>query len=170
MLFRSDWYSQSAMTNISAGDNVTLQAPLGVIPVFVRGGSVLPMQEPGLTTFACRQNPWGLLVALDGSGAANGTLYVDDGESVMPNATLNVVFTAMNGSLSSSSTGSYSASQPLANVTVLGVASEPMNVTLNDQSVSNFTYNSTSMALFVTDLANSTDQGAWAQNWTMTWS
>jgi alpha-glucosidase len=82
-----DWYNQSAVT-AGAGQNITIDAPLGHIPVYVRGGSVLPMQEPALTTIASRKNPWGLLVALGGEGTADGALYVDDGESLVQNATL----------------------------------------------------------------------------------
>lgn len=82
-----DWYNQTAVTGISRGQNVTIDAPLGHIPVYIRGGSVVPTQEPGLTTGESRGNPWGLLVALDLKGAAQGTLYLDDGESVVPNAT-----------------------------------------------------------------------------------
>lgn len=82
-----DWYNQSAVM-ARAGDNVTIDAPLGHIPVYVRGGSVLPMQEPGLTTAASRKNPWSLLVGLSGEGMASGVLYVDDGESLVQNETL----------------------------------------------------------------------------------
>jgi alpha-glucosidase len=82
-----DWYNQSSIT-AAPGQNVSIAAPLGHIPVFVRGGSVLPTQQPGLTTAASRKNPWGVLVALDSGGEASGMLYVDDGESLMPNETL----------------------------------------------------------------------------------
>lgn len=165
-----DWYTQTAMSNVSAGQNVTIDAPLGHIPLYVRGGSVLPMQGAAMTTYAARQNDWALLVALDQQGTATGSLYVDDGESLMPSATLNVMFTAGNGSLSSSSMGMYEASQPLANVTILGVSSAPQNVTLNGMSLMDWQYNDTSSALMVAGLANSTSQGAWAQDWTLRWS
>lgn len=82
-----DWYNHTAVAGVARGQNVTIDAPLGHIPVYVRGGSVVPTQEPGLTTRASRGNPWGLLVALDLQGAAQGTLYLDDGESLVPNAT-----------------------------------------------------------------------------------
>lgn len=82
-----DWYNQTAVTGISRGQNVTIDAPLGHIPVHIRGGNVIPTQEPSLTTRDSRQNPWGLIVALDLQGSAEGTLYLDDGESVVPNAT-----------------------------------------------------------------------------------
>lgn len=82
-----DWYNQTAVKGVSRGQNVTIDAPLGHIPVYIRGGTVIPTQKPGKTTAESRQNPWGLLVALDLKGAAQGTLYLDDGESLVPNAT-----------------------------------------------------------------------------------
>lgn len=82
-----DWYTQSVM-NVSAGQNVTIDAPLGHIPVYIRGGSVLPLQGFALTTREARTQPWSLLTALSMEGTANGSLYVDDGESLSPNATL----------------------------------------------------------------------------------
>lgn len=82
-----DWYSQCAITALP-GQNVTIEAPLGHIPVYVRGGSVLPMQEASMTTMEARKSPWALLAALSSEGTASGSLYVDDGESVVQNATL----------------------------------------------------------------------------------
>lgn len=82
-----DWYNKTAVTDVSRGQNVTIDAPLGHIPVYIRGGHVVPTQEPALTTRDSRKNPWGVIVALDLQGSAKGTLYLDDGESVAPNAT-----------------------------------------------------------------------------------
>ncbi|KAH0559569.1 hypothetical protein GP486_003916 [Trichoglossum hirsutum] len=82
-----DWYTGVAV-EADAGQNMTINAPLGNIPVFVRGGSVLPLQEPALTTTLARKKPWAILAALGCDGKATGNLYVDDGESVVPNATL----------------------------------------------------------------------------------
>ena len=82
-----DWYNQSAIS-ASPGQNVTIDAPLGHIPVYVRGGSVLPIQEAGMTTRECRANPWGVIAAMGLEGTASGVLYLDDGESVVQNSTL----------------------------------------------------------------------------------
>jgi len=82
-----DWYNQTAVT-AGPGQNITIDAPLGHIPVYVRGGSVLPTQEPGMTTTEGRSNPWGIISATNFEGAAKGQLYIDDGESLKPNATL----------------------------------------------------------------------------------
>lgn len=82
-----DWYEMTAVSGVGAGQNITVDAPLGHIPVYVRGGSVVPMQEPGMTTAETKNSPWGVLVALNGLGHATGCLYLDDGESLHPNAT-----------------------------------------------------------------------------------
>ena len=63
----------------------------------------------------------GLIVALDASGCAKGELYIDDGESLKPSATLEVKFAASAGTLNVTVTGDYKDSNALANVTVLGV-------------------------------------------------
>ena len=84
-----DWYTLSAV-NALAGENVTIDAPLGHIPVYIRGNNVLPTQEPALVIRDARMNPWGVIAALSLEGSASGSLYVDDGESQVPNATLYV--------------------------------------------------------------------------------
>lgn len=84
-----DWYTLSAV-NASAGENVTIDAPLGHIPVYLRGNNVIPTQQPALVTRDARKNPWGVIAALNLEGSASGSLYVDDGASLEPNATLYV--------------------------------------------------------------------------------
>ena len=81
-----DWYEQNAVDGVKSGQNITIDAPLGHIPVYLRGGHIIPTQKPGLTTAASRQNPWDLIVALDKSGVSEGKLYLDDGESLLPAA------------------------------------------------------------------------------------
>jgi alpha-glucosidase len=165
-----DWYTQSAV-NASAGENVTISAPLGHIPVYVRGGSILPMQEPGYTTTESRKNPWSLLVALGKEGTASGSLYIDDGESLAPNSTLLVEFVATNGTLYTSATGTYSDTNPLANITILGIASAPESVTLNGNSLSKGTaFNKTTGTFSITALSNATSGGAWKSDWVLSWA
>lgn len=69
---------------------MTLSAPLTHQPIHVRGGYIIPIQQAGNTTKTSRQMPWSLLVALDRNGEANGTLFLDDGISIVQNATKNV--------------------------------------------------------------------------------
>jgi len=165
-----DWYNQSAIT-AAAGENITIPAPLGHIPVYIRGGSVLPTQEPALTTATSRKNPWGLLAALDKSGHATGLLYVDDGESLRPNSTLFVQFSASASSLRSFPRGTYTDSNPLANITIMGVQSAPSVVLFNgDNITSGWEYNTSSNVLAITGLNKETCDGAWSQSWTLEWS
>jgi len=65
-------------------ESVKVEAPLDTIPLYFRGGSILPFQEPGLNTQESRANPFGMVVARDEEGEAFGTVYWDDGESDLP--------------------------------------------------------------------------------------
>ncbi|KAB5578414.1 putative alpha-glucosidase precursor [Coniochaeta sp. 2T2.1] len=168
-----DWYNGSDVSaGLEVAENVTIAAPLGHIPLYVRGGYVLPLQEPGMTTFESRRNPWGVVVALDKDGAAKGELYLDDGESLEPCEVTWVQFSATNGSLAVTATGNYEDSNPLANITVLGVKSAPANVQLNGKALeqSTWEYEKDSSVLAVTKLNDQTYSGAWSANWTLTWA
>lgn len=81
-----DWYSLQRV-EAGPGENVTLDAPMDFINVHVRGGAVLPLQGPGYTTGETRRNPYAILAVLDARGKASGSLYLDDGESVVQEAT-----------------------------------------------------------------------------------
>lgn len=165
-----DWYTQAAV-EASAGENKTIDAPLGHIPVYVRGGYVLPLQEPALTTREARKNPWGVLAALSHCGTAHGSLYIDDGESLVQEATLQVEFTAAKQALYASARGSFVDTNPLANVTVLGVQQRVTKVSLNGHAIptDGVNYNEENKALTVTGLKEATSKGAWAADWVLEW-
>ena len=164
-----DFYTQTSV-NVSAGANITIPAPLGHIPLFVRGGYIIPRQEPRNTTTASRQQVWGLLVALDNAGSAKGSLYLDDGESLEPEETLLVSLKAANGSLSATGEGSYGPDEnALAIVSILGVAANVSTVTFNDKPVS-FVYSAQTSVLNVTGAVNETVGGAWKDDWVIKWS
>ncbi|XP_072039745.1 sucrase-isomaltase, intestinal-like [Amphiura filiformis] len=61
---------------------VNLDAPMDYIPLHVRGGYILPTQEPDITTTASRNKPMGLIVAMDDLKSALGDLFWDDGDSI----------------------------------------------------------------------------------------
>ncbi|CAK7262933.1 hypothetical protein SEPCBS119000_000227 [Sporothrix epigloea] len=173
-----DWYSQTAVdsTWLVPGNNVTIDAPLGHIPLYVRGGYVLPMQKPGMTTAESRTNPWNVLVALDATGSAAGELYLDDGESVKPNATTWVQFEALPGKLMARPSGNYTFSAngnvpALANVTVMGVTVPPKTVAWKGKELasSQWTFGDKTKLLQVTGLEDLTSSGAWDGQWYLTW-
>lgn len=72
----------SGAEETSRGETITIPTPMESINVHVRGGKVLPTQEPAVNTELSRQNPLGLIVALDEDGASSGSLYYDDGDSI----------------------------------------------------------------------------------------
>ena len=76
-----DWYTLQPV-EAAAGENKTLDAPLTHQPIHVRGGHIVPIQKAGNTTATSRRMAWSLLVALDGQGEAEGSLYLDDGVSL----------------------------------------------------------------------------------------
>ncbi|RGB31468.1 glycosyl hydrolases family 31 protein [Rhizophagus diaphanus] len=79
-----DFYSNKFSYNITNpdGEYVNLSAPLDILPILIRGGHILPMQYPELTTAATKRNNYYLIIALDENEYAKGTLYLDDGESI----------------------------------------------------------------------------------------
>lgn len=172
-----DWYNQTEVLDQGAksGQNVTIDAPLGHIPVYVRGGSVLPLQprDDALVIRDARQKPWSVLVAMNGTQGAVGSLYLDDGESVTPNATRSVDLSAGGGALTATGTGDFMDDKnALANVTVLGLDKAPGSVTLNGDALpsSSVAYDDTAKILSITSLDDLTKDGAWNADWTLSWS
>ncbi|KAF2112173.1 glycosyl hydrolases family 31-domain-containing protein [Lophiotrema nucula] len=163
-----DWYTHEKV-DAEAGVNTTIDAPLGHIPVFIRGGSVVPLQEPGYTTRDSRQNPWGLIVALSGDGDASGDLYIDDGESIEPNATKTISFKAWDGKLKADVKGDYVDTNALGNVTILGVDGGCGHVKLNGKSISGQQYDEDTGVLKFS-LRDATSGGAWQGSWTLSWN
>ncbi|KAK4144372.1 glycoside hydrolase [Dichotomopilus funicola] len=167
-----DWYtSKIATAGVQPGQNVTIGAPLGHIPVYLRGGNVVPVQEPGMTTKESRENPWGLIVALDRDGTAEGDLYLDDGESLEPAAVKWVHFTATNTTIVAEPLGDYVDNHPLGNITVMGLAKGPVRIWVKSQvlGVKSWKYDAGAAALSLFGLDRYFPQGAWVENWEINW-
>lgn len=165
-----DWYNKTPVSRPTAGKNTTIDAPLGHIPVYIRGGAVLATQQMAMTTRDARNTSWSIVVAPGVDGTAAGQLYLDDGESQDPNSTKTVDLTARMGSLNVTVTGDYSGLDlPLANITILGVQSAPPSnvVKINGETVGNSTYDSDTKTLFIGGLERSLGGKVWAGNWTL---
>ncbi|KAI4585152.1 hypothetical protein MJG53_006686 [Ovis ammon polii x Ovis aries] len=80
---KARWYDYYTGVDIqSMGEWKSLPAPLDHINLHVRGGYVLPWQEPAQNTHLSRQKFFGFKVALDDEGTAEGWLFWDDGQSI----------------------------------------------------------------------------------------
>ncbi|XP_022104698.1 maltase-glucoamylase, intestinal-like [Acanthaster planci] len=78
------WYVYQTGTQVIRSyekTTVSMYTPMDEINIHVRGGWILPTQEPANSTVYSRTNPFGLIVALDDSQKATGKLFWDDGET-----------------------------------------------------------------------------------------
>jgi len=75
----SRWYNYYDGMELATNGQVQLAAPLDYIPLHVHGGNILPTQDPERNTELARNNPFGLIIALDASQSAVGSLFYDDG-------------------------------------------------------------------------------------------
>ncbi|TFK89283.1 glycoside hydrolase family 31 protein [Polyporus arcularius HHB13444] len=77
-----DYFNHNAYRSTSKGKNITVPAELHQIPLFIRGGSVIPTRErPRRSSPLMKHDPFTLRVALSNEGSARGELYLDDGET-----------------------------------------------------------------------------------------
>ncbi|KAJ5108655.1 Glycoside hydrolase family 31 [Penicillium angulare] len=65
-----------------AGKKHTVPAPEDKIPLLIQGGHVIPRRDrPRRSSALMRWDPYTLILTLNKNGEADGTLYVDDGET-----------------------------------------------------------------------------------------
>ncbi|XP_018023589.1 sucrase-isomaltase, intestinal isoform X2 [Hyalella azteca] len=131
------WYDLASGARVSSlAGLVNVAAPLEVLPVFVRGGTILPNQAPATTTQLSRENPFGLTIALDSAFSAEGALFWDDGEydRVM---TYTSTFTFANNTLTSVVTNGQDELVGLSfdNVAFYGYPSNPTAITVNGEAL-----------------------------------
>lgn len=73
------WYDIDTYKKYQGGQSATVEAPLDKIPVYQRGGSIIPRKMRVRRSSALMvHDPFTLIVCLDAEGKANGTLFVDD--------------------------------------------------------------------------------------------
>ncbi|KAA8651458.1 putative alpha-glucosidase [Aspergillus tanneri] len=87
-----DWYTGAPVRG--QGANKTLEN-IGIthIPIHIRGGSIVPIRSSSaMTTAELRTKSFELLIAPGLDRTASGSLYLDDGDSLEQDATLEVQF------------------------------------------------------------------------------
>ncbi|KAL8564096.1 hypothetical protein ACOMHN_034573 [Nucella lapillus] len=140
---RGAWFDLQSLTvlNVTGDTWHTLTAPLDKINVHVRGGSILPMLPPALTTSKARGQKMELLVTPDLTSrpvTASGQLYWDDGESLEPvrkGAYSLVIFSLNKTTLTSEVQKAGYGPVTVGRVTVLHVEPAPVKVTLRGHPV-----------------------------------
>ena len=76
------YYDYFDYTTYFGAGHHTIKAPLDKIPLLMQGGHIIPRRDrPRRSSGLMKWDPFTLVVVLDKAGNAEGTLYVDDGET-----------------------------------------------------------------------------------------
>ncbi|KAM4617591.1 neutral alpha-glucosidase AB [Discoglossus pictus] len=76
------WYDVHTYQRLEAPQSFYLPVTSSSIPVYQRGGSIIPRKDrPRRSSDCMKDDPFTLYVALDLQGEAQGELYIDDGHS-----------------------------------------------------------------------------------------
>ncbi len=75
----SDWYDYWTKQKHAGGQYVTSPAPLDIMPLFVRAGSIIPMTEP--IEYVDQKRPNDIILDVYPGKRTVGYLYEDDGET-----------------------------------------------------------------------------------------
>ncbi len=138
------WYDTEDHTEFAGGQTHSVAAPIDKIPVFQRGGSVVPKQMRVRRSSALMvRDPYTLVVALNSNGNAHGDLYLDDFHSFayQQGAFVHRRFTMKNGGTLLSSTDAsggeggkngFAPVNTVERIVVLGMAKAPTAVTASD--------------------------------------
>jgi alpha-glucosidase (family GH31 glycosyl hydrolase) len=116
-------FDDSMIDTFAAGAFQTLETPLKATNVHARGGSVIPMQQFAMKTTAVRATPYTLLVALDGSQQAEGSLHVEDGVQLYLDSYATTTFSVKRDTIKATSeVVSYDNNEILSSIVLLGVS------------------------------------------------
>ena len=102
-----DYYTHQPVHG--AGEWLTLpDVPYTTIPLYIRGGSIVPLRaESANTTTQLRTKDFTIVVAPGLDGSASGSLYLDDGDSLVPSSTSEIEFSYRDGVFEMSGTFGY---------------------------------------------------------------
>ncbi|XP_019573698.2 sucrase-isomaltase, intestinal [Rhinolophus sinicus] len=142
---------------------VDMHLPGDKIGLHLRGGYIIPIQQPAVTTTASRKNPLGLIVALADDNTAKGDFFWDDGETkdtIQNGNYILYTFSVSNNKLDSICThSSYQEGVNLAfeTIKILGIADTVTEVTVMEdnqpmQVHDNFTYTASNQSLLIYSL------------------
>ncbi|CDW53293.1 Gal mutarotas 2 and Glyco hydro 31 domain contain ing protein [Trichuris trichiura] len=161
---KARWFSYFNRTehiNLS-GKRSLVTCDQNTILLDIRGGCIVPMQTPALSTARSRENPMQLLVALSESMAAAGSLFLDDGQTDLLSDSAYSLFTV---NLTSSEQNecvrfslraaalhnSFNRSCFFDQIIVMGLPDRPANVLLSGAAVRNM-YDPSSKVMVIDNL------------------
>eukprot|EP00003_Mantamonas_plastica_P006535 TRINITY_DN1534_c0_g1_i2.p1 TRINITY_DN1534_c0_g1~~TRINITY_DN1534_c0_g1_i2.p1 ORF type:complete len:651 (-),score=209.59 TRINITY_DN1534_c0_g1_i2:130-2082(-) len=152
------WFDYKTHTRYEGGQTVTVSSPIeSGIPVFIRGGAIVPRRERiRRASSLSHRDPLTLVIALDSKNFATGRLYLDDGHSFeykTDNKFILRQFTFNNGRLTSTNLAndaSFETPVVIERLVFVGVSKEPSSVTIvGSGHPLNFTFASQSSTMVV---------------------
>ncbi|XP_045627336.1 neutral alpha-glucosidase C isoform X1 [Ursus americanus] len=130
------WYDSKTFALWEGARTVKIPVALDTIPVFQRGGSIVPVKTTiGKSTGCMTDSPYGLRVALSTKDSAVGEFYLDDGHSFQylhQKQFLHRKFSFLSGVLINSCAdkrGHYPSKCVVEQIFVLGLKKQPSSVT-----------------------------------------
>ncbi|KAG8560570.1 hypothetical protein GDO81_015038 [Engystomops pustulosus] len=158
------WYDFRKFNPISSSHRQKVDVTLKEIPVYQRGGSIIPMHTmTGRSTGWMDESPYELRIALDRKGAAVGEVYLDDGHSFQYlhqhmfcyrrfTFTKNVLYSS-----SADKAGCYPVRSALENVHIMGFKKSPSEVIVHQPGGGkrklNYSYNKVLCVLSLENLS-----------------
>ncbi|CAB4000528.1 Neutral alpha-glucosidase AB, partial [Paramuricea clavata] len=133
------WYDLSGTKFHLGGQTIHVATPLNMIPVFQRGGSIVPRKERiRRCSSLMTEDPYTLVVALHKKGEAEGKLYLDDGISFdyQKGKYAYREITFKQGKLESKSLDSsshYETKSWLERIVILGMSQNPSQIVVTDK-------------------------------------
>lgn len=137
---KDTWYDWATYAPVQgAGASVSLtNVTFTTIPLHIRSGAVLPLRATSAnTTTALRTKPFEFVIAQNSAGKASGSLYLDDGVSIVQQSgkTTSVTLAYSGGELKVAGTFAKGGRDTVSIVSFLGVSKAPAGVKVNGKQL-----------------------------------
>lgn len=120
------------------GEYVSAEVGYTDITLHYKGGIIYPQRiESANTTTALRKKGFNIVIAPGLDGSAEGSLYLDDGKSVVQDAVSEIDFKYENGKFSMTGSFEYDAGVGIETITVLGVKQKPKGLRHSEYDADN---------------------------------
>ncbi len=135
------WFNYYTGQEMTTSGFITEQAPRDHLPLYLRGGSIIPHQQSAMNTVLSRKKPFYLYIALDKQGKARGDLFWDDGESIDTYETSKYNYFIFNYDSQSLTIEPWTYKYPdmsnkLEDISIFGVTKSPTRILWNEQELS----------------------------------
>ncbi|ODQ61067.1 glycoside hydrolase family 31 protein [Wickerhamomyces anomalus NRRL Y-366-8] len=132
------YYDYETFESLQGEGDHKVDAPLGKIPIFIKGGSITPRKDRyRRSSKLMKYDPYTLVIALDTNKSAKGSLYIDDGETFNyeNGEFLYIDFSLQDGELQAAvKDGSLSVPNSIEKILIVGLESAPASVQVSQGS------------------------------------